>query len=345
MFPDRQLVDFLKPHHKALLQQLLDVERHLNGRFYHMEKPIRAVILAAAAGEPLLLVGSPGTAKSLLIREFCLLLGMNLKRKPGTAPDENYFEYLLTSFTEPGELFGHLDVSLLREGEYKRKDKGMMQKARVVYLDEVFNASSAVLNAILAVLNEGIFHSYGQIIEVKKECLFAATNTFKNTQELKAFSDRFILRCWLENVPSHSDALGPLVETGWVETFGENQGKCFPKLLDDLKAFREQIETATKQQELRPDPDHELFGSLSCIVDYLRRNGYSEMSNRRLVKMSRIMLIHALLRAVKEGHSLPRIDQPELELIPDYFVDRHDDQLNNFFHTVQADWKHKQAIN
>jgi len=340
MFPDDQLSKFLLDRHCETLTQLLAIEKSLNARFYKMEKAVKSVILAAAAGEPLLLVGTPGTAKSLLIREFCNLLGMELKRKKGDELNEDYFEYLLTSFTEPGELFGHLDVSRLQQGgKYQRVEEGMMQKARVVYLDEVFNASSAVLNSILSVLNEGYLHSYGGVIDMKMICLFGATNTFKNTQELKAFSDRFVMRCWLDNVSSTE--LGPLLESGWLETFGANTPPRYPKLLNDLKTFREDIGNATKAKTLKPDPNHKLIGGLSVIVEDLRRNGFSEMSNRRLVKMSRIMLIHALLRAVKEGHRAPTMGYAELELIRDYFVDQQNDQLTYFFETMRGHWQHE----
>lgn len=89
------------------------------------------------------LYGPPGTAKSAIVRQLakCISGGKN-------------FEYLLTRFTEPNEIFGPFDIRLLKEGELKTNTEGMMPEASVVFLDEIFNANSAILNSLLMALNE-----------------------------------------------------------------------------------------------------------------------------------------------------------------------------------------------
>ena len=151
----------------------------------------------------MLLIGPPGTVKSRLIRAFCELIGL---MDESDSNNRDYFEYLLTPFTEPGELFGYYDISKATKGTLERMDKGMIQHARVVYLDEVFNGSSAILNSILAFMNERIFHDRGERKPVALQCLFAATNRIPETPVLSAFFDRFLLRCKVENVRAMTEA-------------------------------------------------------------------------------------------------------------------------------------------
>ncbi len=183
MFAPKVLND-LATRHAAAFKSLHEIEVALNQRFYQMSDAVGALVLAVASGEPLLLIGDPGTAKSRLIRVFCGMVGVldldNLSDRK-----EDYFEYLLTPFTEPGELFGYYDITKAQQGQGLHRDtRMMMQKARVVYLDEIFNASSAILNTLLAFMNERYFHDRGDRIKVALECLFAATNFISDAPEV-----------------------------------------------------------------------------------------------------------------------------------------------------------------
>src|SRR5580700_8810179 len=111
-----------------------DLRRKINrlrtslGRFFVAKQPlIDLMTVAAVAQEPLLLVGPPGTAKSDLVLKFKDALEIG----PG-----EYFEYLLTRFTEPSEVFGPIDIAELRAGRYLRRDHGQLPTARLVFLDE-----------------------------------------------------------------------------------------------------------------------------------------------------------------------------------------------------------------
>src|SRR6202453_3169671 len=106
----------------------------LKRRFVGRDEVVDLIALAVVAGEHLFLYGPPGTAKSALIRQFA------------SAVKGRYFEYLLTRFSEPNEIFGPIDLARLREGAVATVTAGMLPEAEFVFLDELFNANSAILN-------------------------------------------------------------------------------------------------------------------------------------------------------------------------------------------------------
>jgi MoxR-like ATPase len=312
-------------------KKLKMVEDILNQRFADLEKMIRALALSVASGEPMLLVGPPGTGKSRLIRAFCGLTGMLDEDDPSKG-HQDYFEYLLTPFTEPGELFGFYDIrSAMEEKELKRMDKGMMQHARVVYLDEVFNGSSAILNTLLAFLNERIFHDRNERKVVALECLFAATNHIPQAPELKAVFDRFLIRCHMENVTPDPQKVSDLLRKGWKETYSfHTKYKDFNTLLPELEKFRQTIRNITMQGHLVPEEKSDFYKGLTQLIHYARQYELTEMSNRRMVKMLHVMLLDRIYKAscsdeFKQNTEIA-MGPDQLELLPLYFLDRHDEE-------------------
>src|SRR5260221_2451344 len=111
-------------------------------RFVGRDEVVDLIALAVVAGEHLFLYGPPGTAKSALIRQFAQTVR------------GRYFEYMLTRFSEPNEIFGPVDIARLREGVVATVVTGMLPDAEFGFLHELFNADSAILNNLLTVLNE-----------------------------------------------------------------------------------------------------------------------------------------------------------------------------------------------
>lgn len=145
--------------------------------------PIRLALLAALAGEHLLLVGPPGTAKSMVAR--CLHLAFR---------DASYFERLLTRFTVPEELFGPLSIKGLEEDRYERLTERYLPTASIAFLDEIFKANSAILNALLTLLNEREFDNGTRRERTPVISVIGASNELGEGEELDALFDRFLLR-------------------------------------------------------------------------------------------------------------------------------------------------------
>lgn len=327
-----QTLSALLRHHREAFENLSHVEDALNVRFVGMEEQIRCLVLAVASGEPMLLVGPPGCGKSRLVRAFCGIIGLLDEDRPDMKSDD-YFEYLLTPFTEPGELFGFYDIAELYKGErgkgLVRDETGMLQHARVVFLDEVFNASSAILNSLLSIMNEGVFHDRGERSQVRLESLVAATNNVPDTAALRAFYDRFLLRCEVHNVAAGDRLprqLHRLVEAGWRETYAHHPHRdALGQLLEQLARFREHVRQLTDKEYLVPQNDSPFFRNLAQLVAHAREYELSAMSNRRIIKMTYVMLVHRLFRAVKNGETDEggelAFGEDELHLLRRYSLD------------------------
>jgi len=279
------------------------------GRYFVAKQPlIDLMTVAAVAQEPLLLVGPPGTAKSDLVIKFKDALKI---------PDGEYFEYLLTRFTEPSEVFGPIDIAELRSGRYLRRDRGKLPTARLVFLDEIFKANSAILNSLLTVINERKFYQDGQPVPVKLRILLAATNELPENVELAALKDRFCLKAacrpvqdehFIELIDAGLDAYThrELNQRPWVE--GHATLEDFVKAHRYLTYVLARRAVSADGRELR-DRDlyfsEELLRELRRVIKTLVREDGVFVSDRKIVKLYRLLRTHAW---ITHGGAVERSD-------------------------------------
>lgn len=287
----------LREEADELRQRLNRFRVSLSRFFVEKQSLIDLMVVSAVAQEPLLLVGPPGTAKSDLVLKF--------KDALGVAGDD-YFEYMLTRFTEPSEILGPIDINQLRDGHYIRREQGKIPTAKVVFLDEIFKSNSAILNVLLTIINERKFYQDGVPLPVKLQMLFAATNEVPQHDELAALKDRFVLKAQSGSV--QDDHFQQLIDSGlqaevnrslnqrpWVE------GHC--DLKDFVKAnryltllFSQRVETPGTDQ-VQNDRQRffpaDVFREYQRIVKTLVREDRVFISDRKLVKLYKLLRVRA----------------------------------------------------
>ena len=111
-------------------------------------------------------------------------------------------------FSVPEELFGPLSMRGLENDEYVRQTNGYLPTAEVAFVDEIFKANSAILNALLTLLNERLFDNGHSRLKVPLLTLIAASNELPESEELDALYDRFLIRRHVGQVSTQ--ALGRL---------------------------------------------------------------------------------------------------------------------------------------
>ncbi|GAB1447784.1 hypothetical protein MASR2M44_07830 [Bacteroidota bacterium] len=261
------------------LHKLNQVLNYVKQAFVARDEAIDLLGIALVAQENAFLMGPPGTAKSAIVRRLsdCIENGKN-------------FEYLLTRFTEPNELFGPFDIRKLREGELLTNTEGMLPEASMVFLDELFNANSAILNSLLLALNERIFRRGKETRKLPTLLFVGASNQLPDDESLAALLDRFLIRMRLDYV--EPDLLEQVLIAGWNAASDNetNRPRIQPSEIIRLQAACKEID---------------LSGIRNLYIDLIRqlRNAGVKVSDRRAVKIQNLLAASALISG--RTHAIP----------------------------------------
>jgi len=264
--------DVLRLGHK-----LREVGRELDQRYLDKSELVRMLLITLVAGEHMLIVGPPGTAKSALVRHLARLI------------DARYFEYLLTRFSEPNEIFGPVDIKAFREGSYVRRVEAMLPEAEIVFLDEIFKSNSAILNSLLSILNERQFFTGSASIKVPLCSLYGATNEVPNDDALGAIFDRFLVRTLSENLDSFH--FHGLVERGIRGEIAEIAGGIVQT--KPLVTLAEVRKLQARLGQFLQFPE-EFLARYKGFIFQIRSEGVS-ISDRRVVKLLKLFAASAIL--------------------------------------------------
>jgi len=263
---------------KARLQRLL---RCMESGLIERETAARLTLLGALSGEHTLLIGPPGTAKSVLARR------LHLAFEPG-----HYFERLLTRFSVPEELFGPLSIKALENDSYQRLTERYLPTANIAFLDEVFKANSAILNTLLTLLNEREFDNGDCRVTVPLISVVGASNELPEDDELQALYDRFICRHTVQAV----------ADENFVALLELDEQGAEPDASDRLShAEVDRIQTGAQAVPL----SDEALSLLKALRPYLAEQNI-EVSDRRWRKVVKLLKVAAYTNA--QTHSEPHTE-------------------------------------
>ena len=206
---------------------------------YEKEEVIGLGLLAAVAGESLFLLGPPGVAKSLIARKLKYAF-----------KDGKSFEYLMSKFSTPDEVFGPVSIKKLKdEDKYERLTDRYMPGANVVFLDEIWKAGPSIQNALLTIINEKIFRNGEVDEEVDIKLIVSASNELPSRGEgLEALWDRFLLRFKLTEIKEQSNFLNMITNTGNVYEDSVNEEIKISN--QELEHWKEQINKIVLPKEV-----------------------------------------------------------------------------------------------
>jgi len=188
-------------------QALNAVRSELKTRFLERDEIIDALIIALLSKQHILLLGPPGTAKSALVEEVCKSIS-----------GASLFQWLLTKFSTPEEIFGPISLAALQQDKFSRITTSKLPQAHVAFCDEIFKANSAILNAMLTLINERLFYNNGQAETCPLVTMVGASNELPEGAELEALFDRFLLRFWIHYLGDAHDVRSLLTNNPPVRT-------------------------------------------------------------------------------------------------------------------------------
>lgn len=276
----------------AIATKLRAIASELGSQFLERETVITGMLIALVARQHVLLVGTPGTAKSALARAVA-------ERITGG----KHFEVLLTKFSSPEEVFGPISIAGLQADRFARLLDGRLAVAHTAMIDEVGKASSAILNALLGVMADRVYHNDGQVVRCPLLSMVGASNELPDGDELAALYDRFLLRFEVK----------PLTDAGFSRmlTGSPTPGPTTTVDLDELEVLHAAMETVTVPPSV--------IDALGKLRADMRQKGLFASDRRWRAALS-------LLRASALYFGRSIVSEDDIEVLTHALWSRPDDQ-------------------
>ncbi len=294
--------------------RIRSVYSKLSSMFFKYEDEVLGALMATLSRENYLLIGPPGTAKTTLIYALSKLL------------NAKWFYRQLTKFTDLEEILGPIDIAKLLDGKIERIYTNSIVESEFALLDEIFNASSAILNTLLSILNERVVYDGNKVVPVKTWTVFGASNRVPEEEELQALYDRFPLRVFTEWVSP--DDTEPLIIKGWELRMDLERIEPLATM-DDVYSINKVI-TQYVYEHVR-DISKVISPIISNYVEHI------PISNRTRVKVPMYVATYLLLHGIDIGRTeiTPALLRVGTIKVLKYLVNNKD-QLNeyNAFATV-----------
>jgi len=221
----------------------------LNASLICREEEVHCITLALIARDHCLFVGPPGTGKSALSSAI------------GVAIATNEFSVLLTKFSTPDDVFGPVSLTGLKADRYERVLTGRLAEAEIAFIDEVFKANSAILNAMLTAMQERKYDNGGKRVSIPLRTLIAASNEWPEEGELEALFDRFLIRRSVNPVPPSERGrllfddlppVQPVMTLAEIDT-AHVQAMALPIGLEAKQCYQEILHTLSKEKIIPGD--------------------------------------------------------------------------------------------
>lgn len=272
------------------------LEKNLVGK----KEVIRNSLLAMLVKENVLLVGPPGTAKSEIAR-----------RLSNVVKEGKYFEYLLTQYTTPEELFGPVSLMNLKKDIFIKNTEGYLSSVNIAFLDEIFKANSSILNSLLTIMNERIYHNGNKKENSEIISIVGASNELPTDESLLALYDRFLFRIPVGYLKHEADQL---------ELMDLKREKFeIPEYLKFTLEEIEEINSESEKVEITLNVKRIL---LKMINNILPKYEGEYVSDRKLVKIIHLLKVSAYLN----GRNVVTIN--DMNCLPDCIWNKIENRIN-----------------
>lgn len=264
----------------ALIQsgivKMQNIATEMNNLFVEREDLVRIMELALVTKTNVLMLGKPGTGKSLLTYEMC-----------GRIQNANYFQWMLNKTSDPSEILGPFSVKQMENDHFMRITTGKLPEAHIAFMDEIYKSNAPTLNALLTIMNEHIFYNDGKPVDVPLVSMFGASNEPPEDESLLALHDRFIFRIDLEYI--HDAAGRKRMHSNYLDQRAGVAGLAGKTVItmEELNALQNASMTVKVPRDI--------INSFIRFIDMLARTYTIKVSDRRLNECLKVMQGSAVL--------------------------------------------------